>query len=136
MTRSTSSRRGLTLIEAIISIAILAVGVLAAAGLQATGLQGTRTANQMQALHAEARNELAAWRANLATASYTAPEQGACLTNSQRCSIEIRPCTWLGDDLDCTLAQVAAPVAQALRVTVAEGSQSVSLHTLVAGGLP
>lgn len=136
MTRARSSRQGLTLIEVIVSIAILAVGVLAAAGLQASGLQGTRTANAMQSLHAEARNELAAWRANLATASYTAPEQGSCLTSSQRCTVEIRPCAWLAGDLDCTLAQVATPAAQALRVTVADGGQSVSLRTVVAGALP
>jgi prepilin-type N-terminal cleavage/methylation domain-containing protein len=135
MTRSTSSRRGLTLIEVLASVAILAIVVLAALGLQASSLQGTRSANQMQALHAEARNELAAWRANLATATYLTPQQGACLTSSQRCTIEIRPCAWLGSDLDCTQAQVAAPVAQALLVTVAEGSQSVSLRTIVAGEL-
>lgn len=134
MTRSASARRGLTLVELIVSIAILAVGVLAAAGLQASGLQGSRTAQRMQALHAEARSELDVWRANLATASYTVPEDGSCLTNSERCSIEIRPCAWLGGDLDCTQPHVAAPVAQALHVTVADGDQSVSLRTIVAGG--
>lgn len=134
--RSSTSRHGLTLIEVIIAVAVLAIGVLAAAGLQASGLQGTRTASEVQALHAEARNELAAWRSNLTTATYTAPEQGSCLTSSQRCSIEVRPCTWLGDDLDCTLPQVAAPVAQALRVTVVGDRQSVSLRTIVVAGQP
>lgn len=136
MTRLRASRYGLTLVEVMISIAVLAVGVLAAAGLQASGLQGSRVANHLQGLHAEARNELAAWRANLTTATYTEPVDGACLTDSQRCAIEVRPCVWLAGDLDCTQSHVAAPVAQALQVTVVDRGQTVSLRTIVAAGLP
>lgn len=136
MTRPVASRYGLTLIEVMISVAVLAVGVLAAAGLQVSGLQGSRVANQVQALHAEARNELAAWRANLSTATYTEPAVGTCLTESQRCSIEVRPCAWLAGDLDCTQQNVATPVAQVLQVTVADGDQAVSLRTIVAVGPP
>jgi prepilin-type N-terminal cleavage/methylation domain-containing protein len=136
MIRSRSAEGGLSLLEVMIAIAVLAIGVLAAAGLQASGLEGSRSATQTQALHAEARNELAAWRANLATATYTVPTSGGCLTDSQRCTVEIRPCALVGGNLDCTQAQVATPIAQALIVTVATGDQSVALRTVVAGGLP
>lgn len=124
------AQMGLTLIEVVIALLILVVAVLAVSGLQASSLRATRTSQIVQDLNGTARAELEAWRAS--SISYTSIANPSCaLEPGEGCSVEVRPCAFSSNELDCGAGTVTHPVAHAVTVTVERDDASVTLGTLV-----